>query len=308
LRLVSIAVELRRALRMFGSGGALENGAMRDFARSMIVFTVLSVAACGEGARSMSGELSSDGSIRRGTWIYDVTAQIDTQAGRDQLMQLMRCYRLTEVYLAIGPHQELLADANLPDFLTRLIGNGVRADALLSPDATDTTAEVDALVDAVIAYNEGRTINSERFVGVHIDIEPWIGTGSSGAWIQPLIGLYRHEASRVAGAGLPLIADVNGAKMADDSISNAQQRDDMFAAVRRLVLMQYDVPLSSVESHTTSFLDDATIQGAHDVIVAIRSANAAWTPQIATDFDPVPGYGGWALYDSSGLSLSGCSP
>ena len=72
--------------------------------------------------------------------------------------------------------------------------------------------------------------------------------------------------------------------------------------------MQYDVPLSSVESHTTHFLDDVTIQGAHDVIVAIRSANAAWTPQIATDFDPVPGYGGWALYDSSGLSLSGCSP
>jgi hypothetical protein len=281
---------------------------MWDLVKLMIVSTALQVVACSAGAQSTSSELSWDGSIRHGTWIYDVTSKIDTQAGRDQLLQLTRCYRLTDVYLAIGPHQELLANKNLPDFLARLIANGVRADALLSPDATATTAEVDALADAVIAYNRSRTVNNEGFVGVHIDIEPWIGTGDSGAWIQPLIDLYRHEAPRVANAGLPLIADVAGAKMADDTISNAQQRDDMFSAVRRLVLMQYDVPLSSVELHTAHFLDDVTIQGAHDVIVAIRSANVAWTPQIASDSDQTPGYGGWGVYDSSGLSLSGCSP
>src|SRR5215204_4221674 len=108
---------------------------MRKFSWIMSVVIAASTA-CQTADPEIASELSSDGTIRRGLWAYNMWGTaIDTAEKRTAFLRLLQCYRVTDVYLALGPARELLADAHLDDLLGYLLGNGVRPDALISPDS-----------------------------------------------------------------------------------------------------------------------------------------------------------------------------
>jgi hypothetical protein len=237
---------------------------------------------------------------RHGVWVYGVSAMLSTSTGADDLMAFARAFDINNVYLSVG--NGLLANDKLPAFLDRLIGNGIRTDALMDCPIDPYNHAVCATstrdnIEAVKAYN-GAHPDNQDFKGVHLDIEPWVNTGEDTSWIEPLIALYEASGAQLSGTAVPLVADVSGPKMAN--LATPHQRQRMVDSLRRVVLMNYSSNAANVESWTTDFQSGVMFSDEHGIIVAVRAA----------DFDPVldeldsiegtftgtPGYRGWAVF------------
>src|SRR4051812_33857470 len=124
---------------------------------------------------------------RHGVWVYGASSWVGTLAERDRFMDFVRRYDINDVYVSTE-NDALLNEEVLPDFLSRLYNNGIRAEALIGdPSWSDLSARDRLLrkVDTVTHYNEGKT-DSQRFRGIHLDIEPWIGTQEDLSWVDPL--------------------------------------------------------------------------------------------------------------------------
>jgi hypothetical protein len=256
-------------------------------------------------------------SERHGLWVYG-TDWMKTEDGRDAFMRFAVGYGINNVYISLqrgGPLDELLDADELPGFLSRLYGNGIRAEALLG-DARWVEADYrGAMIDRIQrikAYN-GKVDTPSRFVGIHLDVEPWINTDRDPSWIDPLIDCYETADAQLSGTPLTLVADVSGTKalLASDS-----QRQRMLNAVTRIVLMEYEEPrLDVVAKRTHLFLSGLqTPVDGRGVVVALRAKDFsdamdsnAFKAHIAADLDEKlsneDGYVGWALFQYSNGNL-----
>jgi hypothetical protein len=179
------------------------------------------VSACAPGELDRSRAAALTGTPRHGVWVYNANSIVSTQAGRDALMDFVRAFDIDDVYLSIGAG--LLTNSELPGFLHRLYGNGVRADALMgcpyAPyDEPSCRVSIRNNINAVKAYNLPYTDpddDSRRFQGIHVDIEPWVDTGADRSWIEPLIELYDDASAWLEPSDMPLVADVSTIKMAN---------------------------------------------------------------------------------------------
>jgi hypothetical protein len=191
---------------------------------------------------------------------------------------------------------------SLPGFLSRLHNNGVRADALLGGKVH---ADINDALAAVLAYNDLRD-DAHGFQGIHLDLEPWIGTEGTpneSAWVDPLIATYQQVGIQASEHGLPMVADVSGSKMLASYVTT-QQRQAMRDAVVRLVLMQYEVDghLEVVVDRTQRFMAGITPSSDHSILVGIRAIDfPAPVENALAELDVELGsrsyYRGWAVYN-----------
>src|SRR5450432_2377173 len=72
---------------------------------------------------------------------------------------------------------------------------------------------------------------------IHLDIENWIDSGASTTWVDPLIATYTGASDYIDGS-VPLVADMNGAKIPS---ATTTQRQAILDITDKLVLMQYQV-------------------------------------------------------------------
>jgi hypothetical protein len=247
---------------------------------------------------SVEADLSSG--VHHGVWVYGVADLLGTKSGRDALVAFTARDHISEVYLAIT--DTVLADAHLPGLIQTLHGRGVKVEALMGDPSWGSASGRPAMLDAIgkiVDFNDhAATGSAQRFRGIHLDIEPFIGVGEDLGWVTPLTHSYEAAASALVGAGLTLAADVAGSKIRR---ATAAQRQEMLDAVDRLVLMQYETTLDNVEAHTTDFLAGLTLDGSHGVVVAIRAEDfpsvITTAAKIEADLGKTHGYAGYAIFE-----------
>ena len=216
-----------------------------------------------------------------GAWFYK---PIDDDAS----LALAKRVQLTEVYTSIGALP--LTDATTPSRVARWKAAGLRVEALIDAPDVETT------VKKIVAFNAAQP-PSKRFDGVHYDHEPWIGTGESMAWVEPLLAKYKVAATLCQANGLSFTADISGAKFAH---LTAVQRQALAKAATRLVLMEYETPLERVAKRLSQALADADNAR---FVAALRVKDfGCHTPTMLDGLEKQhashPRYGGWAIFGS----------
>jgi hypothetical protein len=115
-------------------------------------------------------------------WVYETNGLLQSASARTELFAFCQARHMTDLFLQVhfenaikgGPEQ--LRDAEkLHLFLGEVARAGLRAHALFGePEHTLTKnhERVLAKVDAFIEFNQSAAEKSERFAGLHLDVEP----------------------------------------------------------------------------------------------------------------------------------------
>jgi hypothetical protein len=238
-------------------------------------------------------------SAARGFWAYSAASWIADTDQVSALLSLLHDNAMTELYLSTPP--TLLADANLASFIALMSDNGIAVEALIGEAAwgTDTgRADMLAQIAGIVVFNAAYA-PAQRFTSIHLDVEPWIGTGDDSSWVAPLIESYQQARAGLAHTSLLLSVDFAGSKAANLSDVDRQA---VVEAVDKTVLMQYEAALPDVLSRTQRFMTGVSFDG-HSAMVAIRTADFSSDPdQTLTAIDQSnlgPSYAGAALFQSS---------
>ncbi len=240
------------------------------------------------------------GAARRGVWIYGPATWIGNTTKVNAFISLMLKTGINEIYLSTN--FALLDNPVLPKFIERMSNNGIAVEALIGKviwGTADGRSDMLRQIDRILDYNRSQ-LYVRRYRSVHVDIEPWIGTGTDMSWVSPLINSYKAASAALAGTGVKLSADMAGSKAANMTLS---QRQAMLNAVNKLVLMQYQTSISNVISRTKRYLSGLTLSGGRGVIPAIRMVDYPFPQPALSSMSTIessmlsyPGYLGWALY------------
>jgi len=241
---------------------------------------------------------------------------LDDASEPGQLIGFCSANSITEVYLALGPQATVLTDPRLPSLISDLKALGQRVDALITCTSVDSPTCADGTwktrLGQVMAYNQGHPAN-ESFDGIHLDLEPWVQTGSCDVppchfpWVDDLIGYYQYVSDTLSGSGLTMAADIAGAKLKDLFPADQQALLD---TATRLVLMEYGVSADAVHARVTAFQSTVNfLRGSF--MIATRVQDFGWSScqngAVLKGFDAAPpdgfagtaGYAGWATFKYS---------
>ncbi len=269
------------------------------------------------------------GPLRHGMWVYGVAARaagkcpplttslLDDDPEAIDLVGFCERNQIAELYLALGPRAIALSDSRLPNFIAGLKGSGRHVEAIVGCTRVDDcrTGTWRTRIEQVKAYND-RSETNERFDGIHLDLEPWIGTcpppprKCDFSWVPDLIGYYRDASAALEGTGLTLAADISGVKVISDRIEPAD-RQALLDAATRLVLMEYEErSVGTIHERVNTFIKAVDLSRA-SFMVATRVQdfglnNDCQNGTVLRQFDelygPTLGYAGWVTYKYSDIS------
>jgi hypothetical protein len=197
---------------------------------------------------------------------------------------------LNELYVSLEALP--LDDPSTPAKLLRLKEAGLRIGALIDGEAPDEK------IARIVAFNRKQPDPMRRFDGVHYDFEPWIGAGTSTAWVQQAIAMYDQARAALAPSSLGLSVDISGAKLAALSAADQQR---LRRAVPRIVIMQYEAPAERVASRSEALMR-ASPENDASMIIAVRVKDfGCGTLELLNRLESkdrsFPSYAGWAIYD-----------
>ncbi len=266
--------------------------------------------------------------LRDGIWVYGVagraagkcpltTSLLDDDPLAIDLVHFCAGNQITELYLALGPRAIALSDPRLPNFIAALKGSGRRVEATVGCTRVDDcrTGTWRTRIEQVKAYND-RPETNERFDGIHLDLEPWIGTcpppprKCDFSWVPDLIGYYRDASSALEGTGLTLAADISGVKVISDRIEPAD-RQALLDTATRLVLMEYEEhSADAIHQRVNTFIGAVDLSRSSFMIATrvqdFGSSNDCQNGTVLRQFDelyaPTMGYAGWVTYKYSDIS------
>jgi hypothetical protein len=273
------------------------------------------------------------GPLRHGMWVYGVAGRagetcsltrslLDDDPQAMDLVRFCEGNQITELYLALGPRAIALSDPRLPNFIAALKRSGRRVEATVGCTRDDCrTGPWRTRIEQVKAYND-RPETNERFDGIHLDLEPWVGTcppppqKCDYSWVPDLIRYYQDASSALEGTGLTLAADISGVKVISDRIQ-PQERQALLDAATRLVLMEYEeysvdviharvnTFIKAVDLSRFSFMIATRVQDfgfSKDCQANPCCRNGAVLRQFDELYAPTLGYAGWATYKYSDIS------
>jgi hypothetical protein len=164
-------------------------------------------------------------------------------------------------------------------------------------------------IEQVKAYNDGAD-PLERFDGLHLDLEPWVDTGSDFAWVDDLTGYYQDASAALLGSGLTLAADVSGVKVINEAV-DAQKRQSLLDVATRLVLLEYEEPsVDRIHQRVDAFRNAVDLSAAFFAVATrvqdFGAGNACQNGAVLKGFDdsytPAAGYAGWSTFKYSDSS------
>ncbi len=205
-----------------------------------------------------------------GIWVYGPGEWIDDKTRVDAFISLLLRNGINEVYLSTN--FALLENPALPAFLLRMSNNGFSTEALIGKTIWAQAAgrpDMLSQIDRIKSYNASRPY-VERFKAIHLDVEPWIGTGTNTSWVTPLTNSYIIARERLAGSGMRLSVDFSGSKGANLGLS---QRQAIAGAADQVVLMLYEATQLEVLSRATRFMSG--LHSPSKVVMAVRSEDFA---------------------------------
>jgi hypothetical protein len=150
---------------------------------------------------------------------------------------------VTEVYVSVSASSFAAEEGQLASLIGLLHSANIRVEALFSStDADETGKHRDTLlshVQGIVAFNKKHS--SDRFDGIHLDVEPWQRPENKGAgnlqFLPGLIDAYRAAVAIAQPAGMTVNADIQS-KLLKGSLS---QRQALLSSVPRLTLMMYEL-------------------------------------------------------------------
>jgi len=253
-----------------------------------------------------------------GLWVWKSPTVIGTPGEADALRDFCVSEGVNEVYVSVpargGPSQE----RQMTELIALLHGSNIRVEALLSStDADEVGKHRDSLLDRVEGIaNFNHKHPSDKFDGIHLDVEPWQRPENKGAgnlqFLPGLVDVFRAVVARAEQVGMTVNADI-AVKLLKGDLG---QRQTLLSSVPRLTLMMYELSnpqdTSSVEQKAeqvakTSQKDfDMAYEGLKDsklakIAVALRTADYGdLLPQMLRKLDSAngsnPHYLGWARH------------
>jgi hypothetical protein len=253
-----------------------------------------------------------------GLWVWKSPTVLGVPRGEDALRDFCVSEGVNEVYVSVPANGGASEERQLAELIALLHGSHIRVEALFSSTEADEPGKHrDSLlsrVQGIVQFNDKH--RSNRFDGIHLDVEPWQRPENKGAGnLQFLLGLVDvfHAVVAIAEpAGMTVNADIAIKLLKGD----AGQRQMLLSSVPRLTLMMYelsnpqdgtgaDQKAEQVERVSQKDLDMA-YEGLRDrnlakMVVALRTADYdELLPQMLGKLDNAnrsnPHYLGWARH------------
>lgn len=269
-------------------------------------------------ALSMPYPTSAADGLVKGLWVWKSPMVLDEPNARESLLDFCKSQGINEIYVSISERSKDAEEADLVQVIKLLHRSNIRVEALLSSTEADEPGKHrDTLirhVQEVLEFN--RRHPSERFDGIHLDIEPQQRPENKGPgnlrFLPGLADAYRAVAAVAEPAGLTVNADIQNKLLKGD----LAQRKMLLSAVSRVTLMMYELSrpndgetseqkAEKVQQSSQKFLDMA-YQGLTDrnlakMAIALRTPDyLELLPQMLKKLDEAnrsnPHYLGWARH------------
>jgi hypothetical protein len=201
--------------------------------RFLLILIFLSIPASAHAA---------DGLVH-GLWVWKSPTVLDEPHAAESLLEFCKAEGINEVYVSISEHSKDAEESKLVQLIKLLHHSNVRVEALLSSTEADEPGKHRATlvqhVQEILEFN--RRHASERFDGIHLDIEPQQRPENKGPgnllFLPGLADAYRAVCAVAEPAGLTVNADIQNKLLKGD----LAQRRMLLSAVPKVTLMMYEL-------------------------------------------------------------------
>jgi hypothetical protein len=178
-----------------------------------------------------------------GLWVWKSPTVLAAPHAAESLRDFCKSQGINEVYVSISARTEASEETQLTHVINLLHRSNIHVEALLdSADADEPGKHRDSLVQKVqtiIQFNQKHP--SERFDGIHLDIEPQQRPENKGPgnlrFLPGLAEAFRAVRAVAEPAGLTVNADIQNKLLKGD----ATQRKMLLSSVPRVTLMMYEL-------------------------------------------------------------------
>jgi hypothetical protein len=253
-----------------------------------------------------------------GLWVWKSAAILEAPRGAETLWDFCRSEGINEVYVSVSARSEASEENQRAHLIALLHRSSIRVEALLSStDADEPGKHRESLLERVreiVQFNQKHP--TERFDGIHLDVEPQQRPENKGAgnlrFLPGLAEAFRAVRAVAEPAGMTVNADIQNKLLKGD----LSQRKTLLSAVPRVTLMMYELSspgdgesvqqkAEKVEKVSQKFLDLA-YDGLDDrnlakMVIALRTPDyGEQLPQMLKKLDDAnrmnPHYLGWARH------------
>jgi hypothetical protein len=253
-----------------------------------------------------------------GLWVWKSPTVLEAPQGAETLRDFCKSEDINEVYVSVSRRSEASEENRLARLIALLHRSDIRVEALLSStDADEPGKHRETLLGGVreiLQFNQKHP--TERFDGIHLDVEPQQRPENKGAgnlrFLPGLAGAFRAVRAMAEPAGMTVNADIQNKLLKGD----LDERKMLLSAVPRVTLMMYELSgpgdgesveqqTEKVEKASQKFLDLA-YDGLGDrnlakMVIALRTPDyGKLLPQMLQKLDDAnrtnPHYLGWARH------------
>jgi hypothetical protein len=199
------------------------------------------------GVFSVSAFAGADPPLVHGLWVWKSPMVLQAPRGAERLSDFCKSEGVNEVYVSVSAHSQTAEENQLAHLIALLHRSDIRVEALLSSTEADQPGKHrETLLDGVreiVQFN--RKHPTERFDGIHLDVEPQQRPENKGTgnlrFLPGLADAFREVRAVAEPAGMKVNADIQNKLLKGD----LDQRKMLLSAVPRITLMMYE--LSSPE-------------------------------------------------------------
>jgi len=286
----------------------------RGIARTLALGVFRGVIAC---AFCVSA-IGQQNTLTHGLWVWKTASVLEAPQGAERLLHFCQSQGVNEAYVAFASHGDASMESRLVRLIALLHRSNIRVEALLSSTDADEPGEhrekLLIHVQEFVQFN--RTHPTDRFDGIHLDIEPQQRPEIKGpgnlSFLPNLVDAYRAVRAEAEPARLMVNADIQNKLLKGD----AAQRRMLLSSLPRFTLMLYELSspndgdtverkAEKLRTASQKFLTMA-YDGLNDpqlakMVIALRTPDYnGLLPQMLKVLDdanhPSPHYQGWARH------------
>jgi hypothetical protein len=178
-----------------------------------------------------------------GLWVWKNPPVVDAPQGAEKLRDFCQSQGINEVYVSVSANGGVEEEGRLAHLIALLHRSSIRVEALLSSENADEPGKHrEKLLErarAIVQFN--RSHPSDRFDGIHLDVEPQQRPENKGPgnliFLPGLVDAYRAVRALAEPAHLTVNADIQN-KLLKGSLA---QRRLLLSSLPRLTLMLYEL-------------------------------------------------------------------
>jgi hypothetical protein len=187
--------------------------------------------------------LAGENLLVHGLWVWKNPSILDAPRGAESLRDFCRSEDINEVYVSISGSGDGFPDGRLAHLINLLHRSNIRVEALLSSENADEPGKhrekLLQHVRGITQFNQRHP--SDRFDGIHLDIEPQHRRENKGPgnlrFLPGLVDAYGAVHAQAERAKLTVNADIQN-KLLKGSL---RERRMLLSSLPRLTLMLYEL-------------------------------------------------------------------